>query len=219
MNLLQDSSRGLNSKRRRSESSLLSPGPGAYNIKRDLCDRTVSFNKARKSPVESYVSPGPGSYIIPSCIGKGPKIIISKAKVPLQAVNLPGPSDYSPIYSGSTVKYSFPKKEYNDKCNSTPGPGSYDLKIQFNGPRPVIGRAKRLLLKSCNNSEPQSVLKSSQNRSKHSVEKHHNLHLPKNLRSTGKSHQNNKNTPDYLYGKENSKSPRSCSVNLSNKIF
>ena len=132
--------------RRKSEGSIETPGPAAYNISRDLCFRSISFTRAVRSSCNHNTSPGPGYYNISSNIGNGPKVVISRSRNSIEPQSLPGPSDYSPNYSASAIGYSFPKRKYSDKYETTPGPGDYETQIRITGPRPTIGRAKRLLL-------------------------------------------------------------------------
>lgn len=133
--------------RRRSEGFISTPGPAAYYIRRDLCNTSISFTRASRSPCHHVSSPGPGSYNIFSEIGNGPKAVIARGRRNLESHFLaPGPTDYSPMFRGKSIGYSFTRNKKHKEANeSTPGPGDYDIYVISNAPRATIGKAKRLL--------------------------------------------------------------------------
>ena len=147
MSSVENSRKDVRALRRSSESALSTPGPAAYYIPRDLCNRSISFTRASKSPCNLRMSPGPGSYNITSELGSGPKAVIPRGRSSIGHELFPGPSDYSPIYSTKSIGYSFAKKKKEiAQPEVTPGPGDYEILNKSYAPRTVIGRARRILL-------------------------------------------------------------------------
>lgn len=137
--------------RRKSEGTIVTPGPGCYTVSRELSKRSVAFTRASRSSDKCRLSPGPGSYNIPSEFGKGPKARFPSGRNSSELTQLPGPSDYSPYYCFSSIKYSFPRHQSIKPNEITPGPGDYDIAIKSSVPKATIGKARRLLLDSTKN--------------------------------------------------------------------
>lgn len=156
--------------RRKSEATLLTPGPGCYYIPRDLCKRPVSFSRASRSSDKCRLSPGPGSYNIQSEFGRGPRAVFPTGRTSSDSSCVPGPSDYSPYYAFSSIGYSFPRNSSQKDSIVTPGPGDYNVVVKPHIPKATIGRAKRLLLDICNSSsvEPHNDQSKSKNLSRKS---------------------------------------------------
>ena len=146
MNSVHRSANSFVNNRRKSEGTIITPGPASYYISRDMCKRSISFTRATKTGDTKKLSPGPGSYNIPCEFGNGPRAVIPSGKASMEPAYGPGPSDYSPKYEVGSIKYSFPKKKYEDKKEITPGPGDYEVMIKSTAPKVSIGRARRLFI-------------------------------------------------------------------------
>ena len=115
------------------------PGPGKYNLSRDIGIGKPMYSMRIKDKEKSdrYITPGPGRY------NNGEmnnykhypewKIGTSKRDDELQRQireGFPGPGNYhaNETHLASKPKYAFGKqKRYKDKYNDNPGPGSYHI--------------------------------------------------------------------------------------------
>lgn len=112
-----------------------SPGPGNYEYKADILNRSqpkFSFGKEKRGEGKRDISPGPGSYNYKEFIGKeAPKITISSKykKIMVGLRNTPGPASYNQTnYNRSkSPSFSFGSSKRDDlyKPNGVPGAGKY----------------------------------------------------------------------------------------------
>lgn len=134
------------------------PGPGAYNLKRDLQGKPFTFRIRTKKPRDENVDVGPGQYNIPNTLDPSKRNLLStiksapnvklvpphqnKSKIPLPKIDV-GFYDakcqindkgvyYLSNYKSSCVR-TFGKSQarFIHKLNDMPGPGEYRAPSEF----------------------------------------------------------------------------------------
>ena len=115
-----------------------SPGPGAYNISKDIGKGSPQYTmRIKDKEMKRFVTPGPGRYNneelnnfkhYPSWkIGTGKRDDTLKRQI---REGFPGPGTYQCFYNhlSNAPKYGFgTQKRYKDKFDDNPGPGSYHI--------------------------------------------------------------------------------------------
>lgn len=120
------------------ENGLSSPGPGNYNISKNIGDDAPHYSmRVKDKDSKNYITPGPGRYENekmnlykhnPSWkIGTGKRDDALK-KVIRDGYPGPGTYDSTEGHFLAAPKYGFgTQKRYKDKFNDNPGPGSYHI--------------------------------------------------------------------------------------------
>lgn len=90
-----------------------------------------------RSKSYSNPNPGPGQYTVGGYIGKAPKYTMaskSGAVDPNKYIVSPGPGIYTPKYDSQfrNFSYSISGRHNASKCDSTPGPGNYNVRSEKN---------------------------------------------------------------------------------------
>jgi len=128
------------------------PGPGNYDPRLSTSGKNVKIGTSVRSSLNgNNKNPGPGSYSYGSKVGEGPKFSMNPRRDESKTQNsryIPGPGAYSPniglvknqsptVGMGTSSRGGF----YSTKSN--PGPGQYDVRGRFGGPKWGFGSQER----------------------------------------------------------------------------
>jgi len=129
------------------------PGPGNYNFRNTNIGTNVRIGTSVRQPLNPLRNvPGPGTYSYRTKIGEGPKFVMNPRREDVTKSQndrgMPGPGAYNP--SLSAVKFhassaGIGSGERNDlyASRTNPGPGQYNLRSGFKGPKWGFGHERR----------------------------------------------------------------------------